>query len=263
MSRAWGWFPGGAVLLALAVSLAGCGASTLPAIHSEGERLAEARAAFERRDYNVAVELLDRYVAGNAGGAEVDHALEMLGECHLHIHDWAMAQNDFERLLRDYPESDSSGAASFRLGSALWGQARGPDFDQEFTEKALAQWQTYLRAYPGHWLNPEAEARVLAARSRLARKLTDTGHLYLKLKRIGPARTYFTRVVEEFADTPSEPEARLGLALADARAGLNDRALEGFRELESRHAGGPVATRAAKQRAALEHKLARQKSPKK
>ena len=56
--------------------------------------------------------------------------------------------------MRDYPESDSTPSAAFRLGEAWYGQARPPDFDQEFTTKALAQWRNYHDTYPDHWLSP-------------------------------------------------------------------------------------------------------------
>jgi outer membrane protein assembly factor BamD len=232
--------------------LAGCGASTVPAVHSEPERLAQGRRALERREYNVALELLKSYVANNAGGADVDQAIELLGEAHLRIKEWGEAQSQFERILRDYPESDSAAAASFRLGEALWGQSRGPAFDQEFTQKALEQWESYLRDYPGHWQNTEAGKRRQDARGRLAEKLDRAGSLYLKLKRTGPARVYFQRVLDEYPDTAFAPYASLGLALADALAGKRDEALAGLRDLETRFAGQAVALRAAKELARLE-----------
>jgi outer membrane protein assembly factor BamD len=240
------------VLGALAGLLAGCGASTVPAVHSEPERLAQGRRALEHREYNVALELLKSYVENNAGGADVDQALELLGESHLRIKEWSEAQSQFERVLRDYPESDSAAAASFRLGEALWGQARGPAFDQEYTQKALEQWEGYLRAYPGHWQNAEGEKRRLAARARLADKLDRAGRLYLKLKRTEPARVYFQRVLDEYPDSAFAPDAILGLALADAQAGKRDEALAALRDLETRFAGRPVALRAAKELARLE-----------
>lgn len=237
---------------ALAGLLAGCGAGTIPAVHSEPERLAQGRRALGQREYDVAIELLKSYVANNAGGAEVDQAIELLGESHLRIKEWGEAQNQFERLLRDYPESDSAAAASFRLGEALWGQSRGPAFDQEYTQKALEQWESYLRAYPGHWQNEEAGKRRQVARNRLADKLDRAGSLYLKLRRVGPARIYFQRVLDEYPDTAFAPNASLGLALADARAGLRDEALAALRDLETRFSGEAVGKRAAREIARLE-----------
>jgi outer membrane protein assembly factor BamD len=236
----------------LAGLLAGCGASTIPAVHSESERLAQGRRALEQREYNVALELLKSYVANNAGGADVDQAIELLGEAHLRIKEWGEAQSQFERLLRDYPESDSAAAASFRLGETLWGQSRGAAFDQEYTQKALEQWESYLREYPGHWQNAEAGKRRQAARERLADKFDRAGSLYLKLRRAEPARVYFQRVLDEYPDTSFAPNASLGIALADALAGRREAAMTGLRDMETRFAGQTVALRAAKELARLE-----------
>ena len=63
----------------------------------------------------------------------MDEAIYLLGHCYLRSKDYPNAQVEFERLLRDYPESDSSGSAAYRLGEALRGQSRPADFDQDFT----------------------------------------------------------------------------------------------------------------------------------
>jgi outer membrane protein assembly factor BamD len=234
--------------------LVGCGASVLPTIHSDSERLAVARRMVERREYGEAVELLKSYIASSGGSADVDEAIYLLGRSYLGQKEWVLAQGEFERLLRDYPESDSAGAASFRMGEALFGQTRPRDFDQEFTVKAIDQWQSYLRDYPGHWLNPEAEHRIFVSRTRLAEKLVDTGNLYLKLKQPGPARMYYQKVTEEYPDTTATPFAEIGLALCEAAQGRRDQAVAQLRQVESRYAGQPPATRAARERSRLERR---------
>lgn len=247
-----------AALVGLAALLAGCGASTIPAVHSEPERLELGRRALRNQEYNVAVELLKTYVANNSGGADVDQAIEMLGEANLSIKEWAEAQTQFERLLRDYPESDSAASGSFHLAEALWGQSRGPAYDQEFTRKALEQYQTYLGAYPGHRLNGAAEMSIQRAYERLATKLVNAGNLYVKLLRTDPARVYFQRVLAEYPTTAVVADAELGLALADARDGKSDAAMTALRELQTRYAGKPAGERAGKELARLE-RLARKK----
>ena len=189
------------VLPWLALALAGCGASVLPSVHSESERLPLARRFYDRGDYRDAIEMLKTFISSSGGSAQVDEAIYLLGDSYLKIKEWTSASGEFERLLRDYPESDSSGAAAFKLGDAYYGQTRPADFDQEYTRKALDQWTSYLREYPGHWLNGQAAQRVEKARNRLGSKLTKTGELYLKLQQPGPARVYFTQVTEQYADT--------------------------------------------------------------
>jgi outer membrane protein assembly factor BamD len=234
------------------LALAGCGASVLPSIHSEAERLAVAQRLHAKGDNGDAIELLKTYIANNGGSADVDHAIYLLGACYLSARDWASAANEYERLLRDYPESDSGAAGRFRLGEALFGQAKGPDFDQDYTQKALDAWQQYLRDYPGHWLNPEAERRVLMCRTRLADKIVKTGELYLQLKLPAPARLYFERVTSEFSDTSATPRAQLGLAICDARQGKKPEAIARLKDLETRFTRQPMDERAARERKRLE-----------
>lgn len=241
-------------LLVLAAIAAGCAASVLPAIHSEPERLNVARRMLEQRKYVAAIELLKVYVQNNAGSAEVDEAVYLLGEAYLRTKEWPSAAVEFERLIRDYPESDSTPSASFRLGEALFGQARPPDFDQEYTVKAIDQWRRYRSDHPGHWLNDEADRRIDFARNRLGNKLLSTGRLYLKLKLPGPARAYFERIELEFAPSLLRGEAELGLATCDAMEGHRDAALERLAAVERDYAGQPLASRAAHERAHLSRK---------
>src|SRR5262249_46313793 len=126
----------------LAAVACGC-ASTLPAVHSEAERFATARRMMERKNWISAQELLKGYIKNNPGSADVGQAVSLLGQAYLNNHDYALAATEFERMSRDYPESDSTPSASFRLGEAYYAQARPPDFDQEFTNKALDQWNAY------------------------------------------------------------------------------------------------------------------------
>ncbi|MEO5617170.1 MAG: outer membrane protein assembly factor BamD [Candidatus Eisenbacteria bacterium] len=234
-------------LLTLA-ALSGCGAGVLPAVRTDAERLQVARRLAAEGERQAAIELLKGYVERNAGASDVDEALYLLGECYLGQKEWASAQFDFERLLRDYPESDSSGSAAFRLGEALFGQARGPDFDQEFTQKALTQWLEYRAGYPQHWRAPEGDARIREARDRLARKLLASGHLYLRLRMAVPARAYFERVAGEFGDLPLAGQAEIGLALCDRLEGKKAEAIARLQRIEAAHAGQPAATVARRER---------------
>jgi outer membrane protein assembly factor BamD len=254
MRRAFRRGCGATLALALGIALAGCGASTMPAVHSEPERLDLARKAMARRDWTVATELLKSYVANNGGSRDVDEAIYRLGQCYQGAKEFPSAQVEFERLVRDYPESDSAGSAAFRLGEVLFAQTRGRDFDQEYTHKALDQWQDYLAAYPGHWLNATALKRVVEVRARLAAKLVDAGHLYLKLKLPGPAGVYYRRVLDEYPETPAADDARLGLALCEAQQGHRDAAIEQLKQVEAAHPGGELARRAASERARLERR---------
>jgi len=247
-----------ALLLCAAVALfgvflAGCAAVSRPSVHSEPERLELARKEAKNRDWLSAIELLKTYIERNAGSAAVDEAIYLLGTCYLKTKDFPNAAVEFERLQRDYPESDSSAAASFRLGEALFGQSRPPDFDQDYTTRALEQWEHYRRDYPDHWLVPEAEQRIAKCRAQLASKLLSTADLYLKLRQVEPARVYYKRIEQEYSDTPMVGDAMIGVARCDALAGRTGEAVAYLKDMEIMFKGQPLGNRAARERSRIEH----------
>ena len=243
------------------VLLAGCGGSVLPQIHDEGGRLELARRLYAKGDAALAIEVLAPFSTSGSGAANVDEAIYLLGLCHLKARDFSAAQADFERLSRDYPESDSTPSAELRKGEALWGQARGPDFDQEFTLKALDQWMAFRRDHPDHWLAPEATRRIAEARDRLATKLYRTGDLYVKLKEYESARRYFRDVLTQYSESSVAGDALIGWAVASARLGERDTALATLRNVEQEYRGQLLASKAAKTRSMMAHWKAVKKSP--
>jgi outer membrane assembly lipoprotein YfiO len=231
--------------LVLAALVAGCGASVLPQVRNDGDRVSIARRMYDAGEYTTVVEVLSAYVTTGTGSADIDAAVYLLGLAYLHQKDWVNAQAQFERIARDYPESDSAGAAGYRLGSALFGQSRGPDFDQEYSLKALAQWESVGQADPGSPWAALARTRIAEVRSRLAHKLWRNGDVYLKLKLYEPAKVYFGSILRDYADTPVYGDAVIGDAIADARLGRRDTALAVLGALAKEFEGRPLGLRAA------------------
>lgn len=237
---------------ALGAALAGCSASVLPQIHSDTGTMPVARRLFEKGDLLNVVALLTSYTTQQSGAADVDEALELLGRTRLRQREYALAEADLMRVLRDFPESDSAASAAYFMGEALLGQSRAADFDQEFTLKALQQWMDYRSNYPDHWRAAEAARRIAECRTRLATKLVHTGDLYVRLGQWEPARLYYRNMLNEYGDSPVAGDAVIGLAIVDARLGERDKALATLREIEAENPGTPLAIKAAKTRKQIE-----------
>ncbi len=233
-------------VLTLAALLGGCGGSVLPQIRNEGDRLEVARRLYAMGEYATVVDVLSNYVTTGTGNADIDQAVYLLGKAYLGQKEWASAQAQFERIGRDYPESDSANAAAYRLGVALYGQSRGPDFDQENSLKALTQWETLVQAAPDDPYAALAKLRIAEGRSRLAHKLWRNGDVYVKLKLYEPAKVYYGSVIRDYPDTPEYGDALIGNAVADAKLGRRDTAIVVLENLSKEFAGRPLGERAAK-----------------
>ena len=178
------------------------GAGRLWRVHAsrgalEPERLAMAKRMMDRHQYNSAVELLKTYIADNPGSGDVDEAIDLLGESYLAIKSWVEAQNEFERLLRDYPESDSSAsrvvpsrrgavrrgsAARFRPGVQLQGARPVAALSAELSGP-LAQ----SRSGEANRRDP-APARQEASRHRRSLHEAPSHRARARLLREGPER---------------------------------------------------------------------------
>jgi outer membrane protein assembly factor BamD len=239
-------------LAVLAALLAGCAASVMPQLRGNADRLGVARNLYAKGEYALVVEALSGWVTTGTGSADIDQGVHLLGLAYLRQKDWANAQAQFERIARDYPESDSARAAAYHLGEAFLGQSRGPDFDQEFTLRALTQWQRFVQDDDSDAYAALADARIAECRTRLAQKLWRTGDLYVKTNYYEPALIYFRSVISEYGDTPVLGDALLGLAVADAKLGRKDTALVVLKDLATRFEGQPLGERAAKTLARVE-----------
>ena len=241
-----------ATAAACCLVLAGCGAAIAPQIHNDADRVAAARKLYDQHDYTLAVDVLSNYATTGTGNADIDQAVYLLGLAYLGQREFASAQTQFERIAHDYPESDSASAAAYRLGQALYGQSRDYDFDQEFTLRALRQWEGFVRDSPDDPWAALARQGVAECRERLALKLWRNGDIYVKLKLYDPARFYFRNVIDLYPDTPAFGDAVIGLAVADARLGKRDSALALLHGLEQQFEGRPLASRAAEMRSRVE-----------
>jgi outer membrane protein assembly factor BamD len=191
-------------VLTLAVALAvGCGCTAMPEL---GESTAEDTYAIgleaaDRGDYLLAIEAFKRITDNAPLHENADDALVALADAHRAIEDYASAEEEYRRLLSDYPHSTLVPEAEYKLGLTFAEQALPAALDQSMTEQAISQFEYFMQAYPESGFADEAAARILELRTRLASKRYDSAMLYFSLKKPRAARLYLEAVVTEYPDT--------------------------------------------------------------
>jgi outer membrane protein assembly factor BamD len=183
---------------------AGCGGGggpTLEPTPQVEDQLSQARAAVERKDYRRAEELLKGYLDLNPVSRDAGEAHYLLGLIHHRRGEWPLAATEFAILINQFPDDARAPDGRYYLALAFWRQARPAPYDQEYTRRALAEFERFLALYPDHPRAEEARRWRSEARDRLAKKAYENGRLYYKLGYQQPARLYFAEVRESYADT--------------------------------------------------------------
>jgi outer membrane protein assembly factor BamD len=97
--------------------------------------------------------------------------------------------------------------AFFKIGISYFNLSQRPELDQEYTIKALRQLQIFIEAYPESAYREEADQKLLALRSKMAKKQLLGGNVYRKMGIYDSAIIYYNILLEKYYDTPSAEAA--------------------------------------------------------
>lgn len=136
-------------------------------------QLLYADALFDKSDFDAAILEFKRYIFYNPQSALLDYVLYRIGQSHYYSHRPSDAQNNLERLLKDYPQSPFRLHTRFMLGKTFMDNEDFTRARNEFrliTEsninKKLSAQAQYLQAWSylseRDWYSAIAEFRKVA-----------------------------------------------------------------------------------------------------
>lgn len=180
----------------------------------EGQRLYDSGKCLQ------AVETLQRFLSNHPGSARVDDAIYYLGLSHECMDEHVLAREEFDRLLREFPQSNNREESEWRLALTHFDSRHDPDRDPEPTEQAITAFETYLRHYPAGVHHEEAAQNIRLSHEELAEKEFENGETYFKLlKAWDAAIIYYEKSLEIADDSKVAGRTRARLAAAYAEKG--------------------------------------------
>jgi outer membrane protein assembly factor BamD len=194
------------------LSVAGCGSSAPQTTQTPEERFARAKALFDKEDYLEAINEFTVITLQNQGSSFAPDAQYFLGECRFQRGEYLLAAYEYSVLKRSYPASPRVADGQYKLALSYYSLSPKPPLDQQYTRKAIDEFQTFAEYYPGHPLAPDADQKIKELNSRLAKKQYETAILYGKMNYYKAAILSYDVVIEKFHDTEYAPLAFLGKA---------------------------------------------------
>ena len=192
----------------LLLVLAGCGAREIGlGLMSPDQLYTVGLEAYQGREWERAVRVLDIFVRDALGDPRVPDARMMLGDAHMQQREYATAATHYQRLVTDYPAHPRALEARSLTCESYYRLSPRPALDQEYTQSALLHCESVAQNYPGTTEAEQAAGYVSQLREKLAQKVYDTGMFYFRRRAFDSAAVYFREVVDTYPNTPVAPAA--------------------------------------------------------
>lgn len=155
------------------------------------KKLGEFRARFPYSQFSTEAELLI---------ADSQFKLERFQEA-------AAAYDTFVKLHPKHPRADY---ALYRIAESFWEDSpEAPSREQEYTERAVAQWQEVIQKYPNTELAAKAKSMVAKGRRRLAESIQFVARFYCKMEIWHSCAYRYTMLLDKYADQKDLSEEAL------------------------------------------------------
>ena len=195
------------MIVTLIMLFLGCARSRKGELMTAAESLRHAMTLYENEDYLDAEEEFSAITLNYPGSVVVDSAEFYLGETHFALKEYILAASSYERVITQYPRSELVPMSQYKIGECYYLISPVYFLDQEYTRKAIVEFQKFLEDFPDDQMAPQAEKYLFLCRQKLAEKAYKAGILYIKISEYPSAVLYFDDVLDNYYDTKYAPLA--------------------------------------------------------
>lgn len=236
-----------ALTLCLAVllnsGLSGCASEDeKPQDMTEKELYEEAQSNLSNNSFSLAVKNLQLLEARYPFGPYAEQAQLEIIYAHYRDYDQEAAIADADRFIRLHPQHPNvdyayymRGLASYTDGQGFFDRFLPTDMTQRDPGAALQSFEDFrklLYLFPDSPYAPDANARMIYLRSRLARHEINVANYYFKRNAYVAAANRGRYVVENYSQTPAVGDGLAVMVQAYQLLGLNDLANDSFQVLK-------------------------------
>ena len=171
-------------------------------------------AKFREEDYLEAIEDFKVVTLQYQGSRVADDAQFYMAECRFKREEYVLASYEYDVLIRTMPTSEFISRSRYRKALCYYNLSPKSYLDQDYSKKAIDEFQSFLEYHPTDSLASEAEGHIAELNAKLAKKDYDNGITYMKMDYYRAAAYYFDLVIEKYHDTPFAEPAHLKKAEA-------------------------------------------------
>ena len=134
--------------------------------------------------------------------------------------------------------------ARYKIGLCYFKLAPNYQLDQDYTNKAIMQFDTFLAEYPDSELRAEVQARLEDCHDRLAKKEYKTGELYRKMSYYRAAIISYNAIIEEYSKSRYVDDALYWKGECHRKLMEYENAIQAYEQLIRRYPDSPHVEKA-------------------
>ena len=200
--------------ITLSTFIVGCGSEEATKQLSAEERYDLGMKAFKDENYLDAIEEFKVVSLQYLGSKVADSAQFYLAECRYLRDEYILAAFEYDVLVRTMPSSIFVSRSRFRRATCFYKLSPNSILDQNYSKKAIDEYQAFLEYHPTDTLVSLAEQRISELNTKLAEKDYENGMTYMHMEYYKAATYYFDLVLDKYHDTQYAESAYLKKAEA-------------------------------------------------
>jgi outer membrane protein assembly factor BamD (BamD/ComL family) len=150
---------------------------------------------------NPAIEIFSKVVENSTYGPLAPKAQYKLGLVLKGLMRYYEAEEAFNKVITNYPNSEWVEAAKFQIASCRAAVSRGPDYDQGAAKEAKDKFEDFVKEHPDAVLSHEAEKNINQLKEKEAEANFNTGRFYEKQKAYEAAKVYYNEIINNYPDS--------------------------------------------------------------
>ncbi len=166
---------------------------------------------------NPAIEIFSKVIENSTYGPLAPKAQYKLGLVLKGLMRYYEAEEAFNKVITNYPNSEWVEAAKFQIASCRAAVSRGPDYDQGAAKEAKEKFEGFVKEHPDAVLSREAEKNINQLKEKEAEANFSIARFYEKQKAYEAAKIYYNEIINNYPDSAWAVKALERLEIMEKR----------------------------------------------
>lgn len=164
---------------------------------------------------NPAIEIFAKVVENSTYGPLAPKAQYKLGLVLKGLMRYYEAEDEFNKLVTRYPDSEWASAAKFQIASCRASLSKGPAYDQGAAEEAKEKFEVFVKEHPDAVLSLDAQKNIAQIREKEAEGFYNIGRFYEKQRQFESAKIYYNDIIDNYPESSFAKDAAIRLQIME------------------------------------------------